>query len=110
MIDLDTGILGPGAMVGGRNRVVWCDRHPETHARISGVEVPGWPELRDKVLEWSRRFSFAPCIGWDIVITRDGYSIIEGNSSPGLTMLQIHGPLLADPRVRRFYRQYGIVR
>lgn len=108
-IDVDTGRLGPGALVSGRNRVEWHDRHPETAARIRGIEVPAWPEICRRMLEWCRRLSFAPCIGWDIVITRDGFSIIEGNSTPGMTMLQVHGPMLADPRVRRFYRHWRVI-
>ena len=44
-----------------------------------------------------------PLIGWDMLMTDDGYSILEANSPPGITVWQVHAPLLRDPRVARFF-------
>jgi hypothetical protein len=85
--------------------------HPETGAAIEGVKIPGWPEVRDGILDLARRLPFLPYIGWDIIITdKGGYVIIEGNNRPDINLLQVHRPLLADARVRRFYERHGVVR
>jgi hypothetical protein len=50
---------------------------------------------------------YLPYVGWDVVVTDDGIRILEGNSNSGLDGIQHYGPLLADPRVRRFYESRG---
>jgi hypothetical protein len=40
-------------------------------------------------------------------MTDEGYSILEANSPPGITVWQVHAPLLRDPRVARFFRTPG---
>lgn len=48
-------------------------------------------------------------VGWDIVITDDDIVAIEGNNHPALKVIQLHEPFLKDPRVRKFYKHYGII-
>jgi hypothetical protein len=49
-------------------------------------------------------------VGWDVVVTADGFRILEGNNYSDVNLIQIHGPLLADPRVAAFYSRHGVVR
>jgi hypothetical protein len=109
LVDLSTGRLGPAALVGERYKVTWHDRHPETGAAVAGVEVPDWPKLETEILKYAGRFAYAPCIAWDVVVTEPGLMVIEGNSTPGMKVLQVHGPILTDPRVRRFYTYHRVV-
>lgn len=109
MIDINSGVLGPGAMLSSRRQVSWYDNHPETHVKITGSKVVGWRDICGKILEYARCFSFAPSIGWDIVITDCGFSIIEGNSTPGMAVLQVHGPLLTNQKIRRFYQHHHVI-
>ena len=51
----------------------------------------------------------APAIAWDLVVTRDGCSVLEGNGPPDVFVWEVHTPLLADPRVRRFYEDHGVI-
>jgi len=110
LVDLDSGRLGPGVTVEKRRQVTRHDRHPETGGQIAGVEIPNWPDIRRGVLDCARRFAYVPCIAWDIAVTEPGFTIIEANSSTGVRVLQVHGPLLTDSRVRRFYTYHRIVR
>jgi hypothetical protein len=42
--------------------------------------------------------------GWDVLVDDGGTPvIIEGNNNTDLDLFQVHGGLLRDPRVRRFY-------
>jgi hypothetical protein len=108
-VDPDSGELGPGALVNAKGQVTWHSLHPESKAPIRGIVVPDWVKIRTNLLEYAELFSFAPCLGWDIVPTDSGFSIIEANSTPGLPVLQVHGPLLTDRRIRRFYQYHTVI-
>ncbi|WP_306058407.1 sugar-transfer associated ATP-grasp domain-containing protein [Natronococcus wangiae] len=109
-VDRETGALSAGAHYYHRDSVTWHETHPETGARIEGTTVPGWEEIRDKLLEIANALSHMPYVGWDIVVTGEGeFKIIEGNSQTGVAAMQVHRPLLADERTRRFYRRHDVV-
>jgi hypothetical protein len=109
-IDPATGTLDRAMSCGPDGRVVLHDAHPDTGARIRGIAVDGWHAIREGVLRLAARLPFVPYIGWDIAATDDGFRIIEGNSTPSLVGHQMHRPLLADERVRRFYARHGVRR
>jgi len=98
-IDLATGRLGPAL----RSDDIWYEKHPDTGVPIKGVVVPRWGELLELVLRLARRLDFLTHVGWDLVVTDERFSVIEGNGHPGLH--QMHGPLLVDERVRAFYKR-----
>ncbi len=108
-IEDETGKLGPGAMATVDGRVTWHPHHPETHAPIQGVIIPSWLEIRKNVLEYADKFAFAPAIAWDIVPTDSSFSILEGNASAGMPVVQVHEPMLTDPRIKRFYHYHGVI-
>jgi hypothetical protein len=39
---------------------------------------------------------------WDMLPVDDGWCVIEGNDTMGVDVLQVHGGLLADDRIRQF--------
>lgn len=110
-IDLETGKLGPAAgypdFTGGE--LTWFDQHPETGEQIAGVYVPNWLALKEQLLDMLRALKFLIYIGWDIVITPQGPCIIEGNTGPAIAFLQVHKPLLKDPRIKRFYAYHNVI-
>ena len=107
-IDPDSGRLTRAAST-KEVPVVWQDRHPETGASITGTLVPSWRELRDGILALAARLPALPQIAWDVAVLDDGFAVIEANSWSGVDLLQMHRPLLADARIRRFYAHHGIV-
>ncbi len=104
LIDPQSGELGPGAMADAFGEPIWYRYHPESHAPIQGVVIPSWNEVRTKILDYASRLAFIPYIGWDILHTDKGFSILEVNSTPGMPVLQVHGPFLADPKIKRFFQ------
>lgn len=109
-IDAETGRLGTAAEYPHDGTVGWHETHPETGAKIDGTVIPGWEAIRDGVLEIAETFSYAPYVGWDLVVTGEGeFRIIEANSYPGVASLQVHRPLLTDARTRRFYQDHDVV-
>lgn len=108
-IDVDTGRLGLAATFPRDGDFARVEHHPETGAPIAGITLPHWDAVRDGILSLASRMRYLPYVGWDVVITADGYTVLEGNTYTGVETLQVHTPLLRDPRVREFYRRRGIV-
>lgn len=110
-IDPEVGTLGKAAdFPEHADRLTWHARHPETGTQIEGMTVPHWQMIEREIREVARRLPFVPYVGWDLVVTEEGFSILEGNNYSGVGMLQIHQPLLADPRVEDFFRRHGALR
>jgi hypothetical protein len=109
-IDLATGELGSAVGYPHRLALEWHEVHPETGAQISGVRIPGWRRLLDRILVAAGHYPFIRYAGWDAVATQDGVTLLEGNHYPNVGLLQVHRPLLADERVRRFYEHHRIVK
>lgn len=110
-IDLETGLLKKGALHFENNKKIeWIDVHPDTKVKIEGTQIPNWGRIKEEIIDVVNTLNFLPYVGWDIVITNNGFQIIEGNNFSDVNILQIHQPLLVDKRVREFYRYYKIIR
>jgi Sugar-transfer associated ATP-grasp len=106
-IELSTGQLGAAARFDPRERrLTRHDAHPESGARVAGVLLPFWTEVCKGLLEVCRALPFLRYVGWDVIITENGFKILEGNNHSGVNSIQTHGPLLVNPAVRRFYNAY----
>ena len=103
-IDLETGRLGPGVMHPSKTK--WSLRfakcHPDTGVRIEGTVIPNWSQLLDDVSELMSIFPDLEFVGWDMLPVEDGWCVIEGNPLMDIDLLQVHGGLLADDRIREF--------
>lgn len=101
-IDLETGEIGTGAQFPFDGEVHRYSRHPDTDAPIEGERVPEWDRVRTTVEEIALEHTNVPAIGWDVILDRSGHPvIIEANTGTGFDMLQVHRPLLLDPRIAR---------
>lgn len=109
-VDVHTGLIGPTrgtrASHGGGERL---ERHPNTHERVAEVRVPHWAEVRDGILACAAKLPFLPHVGWNVVVTDDGFAVVGGDKVPDVTTAQIHQPLLADPRAKAFYAEHGVL-
>jgi len=114
-IDSVTGKLGVGRLYPTTERrangsELCVERHPDTGAQITGETLPSWDRIVAVVLRAAAALPFNRMAGWDVLVDRDGAPvIIEANGNSGVSLLQIHGGLLSDPRVRRFYESYGVI-
>ena len=108
-IDIESGKLSAGVGLSTSGRVLRYARHPDTNGQIRGVAVPNWEKTKQKILKAARHFLCAPYVGWDVAMTPDGCSVLEGNSPMGTSVWQVHTPLLRDPRMVEFYRNHGML-
>lgn len=108
-VDVETSTLGQAAMLSSDQQLVWVPSHPETGEPIEGVVIPGLNNCIEGLLNAASHLPFCPCIGWDVVLTKDGFSILEANPMPAMDVWQVHTPLLQDPRTRQFFQRWGLV-
>jgi hypothetical protein len=109
LIDMANGTLGPGATHPKGPQLQWHDVHPDNGNRISGQQIPGWEEVKSNLLNAAGKMPYLKCIGWDILLTDKGIKAIEGNHHPDPDVLQCHGGLLLDNRIRNFYERHNIL-
>ena len=64
------------------------DKHPLTNVELANIKIPNF----DSVIKIAKRcallFPTLRFVGWDIALTDKGPVVLEGNSSPGLTIIQ----------------------
>lgn len=87
-IDLDTGRLKQAVSL--QNTIPMHLRaHPATGVEIADKVIPYWNEVVQLAIESARKLDFMPCIGFDIAVTAEGPVIVEINSRPDCTPVQV---------------------
>ena len=106
LVDVKTGMMGKATPKPSTARPHLVEKHPETASQIEGVTIPHWDMLKTGILDMAKTVPFIPCIGWDIIVTTNGFKVIEGNNCPDLLLFQVHSPLLVNPRIKRFFERW----
>lgn len=61
------------------------------------------------MVDLARKLPFMNFIAWDILLTDEGISIIEANTSSGVNIIQLWGPQ-RNGELGRFYRAHGCIK
>lgn len=88
---------------GNRAKRIVAAKHPQSKNQIAEIEIPHWSEMKSKVLYAMNHLSFLKCVGLDVVITEDGFKILEVNSYTDLCFLQLEQGFLTDNRIKRIF-------
>lgn len=64
--------------------------HPDSGIQIKGYKIPKWDELVEFVNELMREMHEYRYIGWDLVLTPNGWCVMEGNYSGEFTFQLIN--------------------
>lgn len=78
-IDLDSGKL---LTVGADKQGNTFTKHPMTGTPIIGFTIPYWEEAKAMCLEAAKKVPQMRFVAWDVAITPEGPTFIEGNSFP----------------------------
>lgn len=78
-IDLESGKL---LTVGADKQGNTFDKHPMTGTPIVGFTIPYWEDAKAMCLEAAKKVPQMRFVAWDVAITPDGPTFIEGNSFP----------------------------
>lgn len=85
-IDLETGKLVGNAF---DKDCVEYERHPKTNIKFDGYQLPNWEYVKSMVLEAAKVNENIKVVGWDVAITEDKATFIEGNRRPGWDLIQV---------------------
>jgi hypothetical protein len=91
-LNLKTGILGKG-YTSYKHGFIEYKIHPKTNFKFFGKIIPYLEEVKNLAISAHRYFPKYKIIGWDIAITENGPTIVEGNVHPNITGMQLHEPL-----------------
>ena len=109
-VEVATGEIIEALAVKGQG-LTRINRHPETGVEFAGLVIPNWDKVVKAILDLANSINYYSYVGWDVVALDNGEIIIlEGNVNTGVWILQQREPLLADERIRRFYRYHGVVK
>lgn len=105
-IDINTGRLG---LAKTYYSTKIYSNHPDTGVRIEGCIVPYWDQIKEQLIKVARRFPYIKFIAWDVVVTKDGFVIIEGNASTGLDLFQMWSGQ-RNKELGVFYQKQGVIK
>ena len=105
-IDLDTGMLSEARCLHNRNVY---KVHPDSNAPIEGVVIPGWEKLKEDIIDLANKMPYMHFIAWDILITAEGFCIIEANTSSGVNIIQLWGGQRHN-ELGDFYRYHKVIK
>ncbi len=104
-INQETGTLKPLAyrsMKFGGERIL---RHPDSGFRFEGFQIPFFREACEMAVTATNHIPDV-FIGWDIAITPEGPTIIEGNDRPDMFGSDVaYGGILQNPVIRKVLSQ-----
>ena len=84
----------------------WYTEHPDTGEQIEGVTIPNFELVCETIIQMCHKARYLCHVAWDVVVTDTRFVVLEINCTPGVGLVQVFTPLLADPRLRKFYMEY----
>lgn len=86
LVNLNNGRLTGNAIDKDLNEYI---NHPISQVRFDNFEIPNWDKIKKTVLEASKVNKEIHVVGWDVAVTKDGCTFIEGNRRPGFDLIQV---------------------
>lgn len=85
-VDPQTGVV----LTNGKTETLQeYDIHPDTGVRIAGFQIPDWEGVKSIVREAALQFPTMSFIGWDVVHSKKGWCIMEGNFATEFVCCQL---------------------
>ena len=85
-VDVDTGKIIEEA-VNKKGEIF--ENHPITNTKIKNFQIPNWEEAKEMVKDAAKLSPNVRYIGWDVAITDNGVTLVEGNQFPGHDIYQV---------------------
>ncbi|SDI71683.1 Sugar-transfer associated ATP-grasp [Pseudobutyrivibrio sp. 49] len=108
-VDAETGELGAGYTIHGGEGIegISFNYHPDTNEVFTGKRIPNWKNIVNEVVELTNKLPYLNFVAWDILLTDEGFYIIEGNASSGCRIFQMeHG--VKNELLGQVLSSYGI--
>ena len=95
-VRLSDGGLFDAKLEDDNGQTIGTKSHPDTGANIEGEILPNWGFITKKIIEIVSSFPQLAYMGFDIIITDDGFKFIEINSHLGSSYIQAFYPLMEN--------------
>ncbi len=86
LVDIETGKLVGKAF---NKNLDYFEKHPKSKIKFDGFQIPNWDKIKKLVLEAALVSEHIHFVGWDVAVTEDGATFIEGNRRPGFDLPQV---------------------
>lgn len=86
-VDADSGKIISGAI--NRTELTPLEVHPDTGIVFRDEKIPYWDELKETVTKAAKALKDPPCVGWDMALGQNGWTIVEANWNPTLREYQM---------------------
>lgn len=84
-VNLETGTLeGDAVTMKGE----WLKVHPRSGVRFDGYPIPNWDHIVSMVKEAALQNEHIHAVGWDVAVTPEGSTFVEGNRRAGWVLVQ----------------------
>ena len=105
-VDLETGTLSNPIRLSTSDEFFV---HPDTLVPFEGLEIPHWQKIKDDIIAASSNFHFLYYLVYTIVVTEDGFTVVNTKASTELTSTQIWGGQ-ANQELGDFFRAHGLLK
>jgi hypothetical protein len=103
-VDIEDGRFFNGRTV-EKDNMVECRYHPDTKALMEGV-LPYWSLIKKTIHDISNYYiPQMKYMGYDVIITDEGFKIIEINSHQGIKFHQYYKPFYKNQLANDFFNQ-----
>ena len=86
LVDINTGKLVGSAF---NKNLEYFESHPKSKIKFDGFQIPNWDKVKKLVLDAALVNKDIHVVGWDVAVTDDGATFIEGNRRPGFDLVQV---------------------
>lgn len=80
--------------------------HPDTGKPLNGVQIPFWQDIRSKLTRFHQENPEFDLVGWDVLMGKKDWFVIEGNHNPTLRVNYFFDPI--DNADQVFFRNHLI--
>ena len=103
IINIKTGMTETVIVADKQGRATHVETHPDTGVSMIWP-VPHWNDIVSKCLEMhNKELSKLTWLGWDIMITDEGFRILEINTLSGLIGVEATEPILTSDRLKPLF-------
>lgn len=86
LVDIETGKLVGKAF---NKNLDYFEKHPKSNITFENFQIPNWEYVKKLVLEAALVSEHIHAVGWDVAVTEDGATFIEGNRRAGYDLVQV---------------------
>lgn len=104
-VNRETGEITSGFLKNEKGEWEETIVHPDTKVEIVG-KIPHWEYILNKCIEMHEYMGELEYLGFDVIITDEGFKICEINSHSGIRPVQRYIPFLEDVKCREYFEKY----